>query len=1311
MRTVTNLFTLALAGLFLATAALRAEPPAQAPTELTPAQREKLKERDRLKAQVQEAQKAGKPDDAITAARKVLALEQEVFGAAHEEVAGTWGRLAGLYEAKGSYAEARHALQEVQKVRERLYGARDWRAVDVGFLLRNLDVWEGMSTAERRQAARLQQEIQLLDQKADDLHTQERYADAVPLLAQALALRRRLYSAERYPAGHPGLAANLQKLGRALLDLGQLVQAEPVLREALAMNRKLYPAERYPAGHPDLANSLGNLGSLLQERVKLDQAEALYREALDMSRKLYPAERYPAGHIDLARSLNDLGALLQARGELVKAETLYREALAMYRRLYPAERYPAGHRHLATSLHNLGFLLRDRGELGQAEPFLREALAMHRKLYPAERFPAGHPDVAFSLNSLGFLLHDRGELGQAEPFYREALAMRRRLYPAERYPAGHFELAQSLASLGGLFFLRDELGQAEPLLREALDMFRRLYPAERYPAGHPALAQSLNNLGSLFQARGELGQAELLLREGLAMRRRLYPVERFPAGHPELANSLHTLAFLLQARGELGQAEPLYREALAMRRRLYPAERFPAGHPHLANSLNNLGLLFHERGELDQAEAYYRDALAMRRRLYPAERFPAGHYHVAFSLNALGRVLQDRGLLDQAEPFFREALAMRRRLYPTERFPAGHRELIQSLRNLGFLLRDRRELGQAEPFLRDAVAMTQALLRHFADLYGETEALNFAAQFPLSRDGYLSVTRSLPPDPHVYEAFWQGKGALMRIAARRHDDLLASRQRSTHGLATQLSDVRAQLARLLTQPPADPAENQRLLRQLTERKEALERDIARELKKEQPPVAGPTPALRDLSRLLPGRAIFIDFLHYVRIEHDPRRPGREGETRTPCYVAFVLSKERPAARVELGPTAPIERALKDWRRDIELGSKQTEPSDADRRLARLIWQPLVPHIPADTEVVFLCPDADLTRLPWAALPGRLPGRVLLEDHAIVLAPHPLYLLEQLQAKHRPAADDDVLLAYGAVRYDRPPGAPEDPAAEVIALNRERGSTSHASWPYLPGTTDELAQVQGHAGRRKTLVRRGSEASLAQLVRDLPQARWAHLATHGFFDDQGTRSVLQLRPEDYERARWGGRVGVGLRNPLLLSGLVLAGADRKAKDRPETFDPDGGILTGEGLLALPLERLDLVVLSACETGLGDVAGGEGVFGLQRAFHVASCRNVVASLWQVGDASTPALMTLFYHYLWDKELPPLQALRRAQLYLYYHPEEIPALAQERGPKRDVVAKVPDEPKPPASEKPIAETERPKGRAAVKQWAGFVLSGSGR
>ena len=97
---------------------------------------------------------------------------------------------------------------------------------------------------------------------------------------------------------------------------------------------------------------------------------------------------------------------------------------------------------------------------------------------------------------------------------------------------------------------------------------------------------------------------------------------------------------------------------------------------------------------------------------------------------------------------------------------------------------------------------------------------------------------------------------------------------------------------------------------------------------------------------------------------------------------------------------------------------------------------------------------------------------------------------------------------------------------------------------------------------------------------------------------------------------------------MLIGLVLAGANR-----PET--PGRGILTGEAIVGLDLRGLELAVLSACETGLGDVAGGEGVFGLQRAFHVAGCRNVVASLWKVDDEATAALMALFYRHLWEEE----------------------------------------------------------------------------
>jgi CHAT domain-containing protein len=147
--------------------------------------------------------------------------------------------------------------------------------------------------------------------------------------------------------------------------------------------------------------------------------------------------------------------------------------------------------------------------------------------------------------------------------------------------------------------------------------------------------------------------------------------------------------------------------------------------------------------------------------------------------------------------------------------------------------------------------------------------------------------------------------------------------------------------------------------------------------------------------------------------------------------------------------------------------------------------------------------------------------------------------------------------------------------------------------------------------------------------------------------------------------------------------------------------DDGILTAEALAGLQLQKLDLVVLSACETGLGDVAGGEGVFGLQRAFHIAGARNVVASLWRVDDDATAALMALFYRKLWKEGKAPPQALKEAQLALYRSPESIPALAKARGPDFDKeVRRIEEAPRPGVRE-----------RAGVRQWAGFVVSGIGR
>jgi len=177
---------------------------------------------------------------------------------------------------------------------------------------------------------------------------------------------------------------------------------------------------------------------------------------------------------------------------------------------------------------------------------------------------------------------------------------------------------------------------------------------------------------------------------------------------------------------------------------------------------------------------------------------------------------------------------------------------------------------------------------------------------------------------------------------------------------------------------------------------------------------------------------------------------------------------------------------------------------------------------------------------------------------------------------------------------------------------------------------------------------GRDAGKEAVRRAAPKARYVHLATHGFFAPPVSATQADPSAKLLDGPRF---VGLEMRtppilpalvgrNPLVLSGLVLAGANAPAAE---------GILTAEEIVDLDLAGTELVVLSACETGLGKVAGGEGVYSLQRAFALAGARTTITSLWQVDDTATQALMVEFYRNLWVRKQGKLEALRQAQLAL--------------------------------------------------------------
>jgi len=608
-----------------------------------------------------------------------------------------------------------------------------------------------------------------------------------------------------------------------------------------------------------------------------------------------------------------------------------------------------------------------------------------------------------------------------------------------------------------------------------------------------------------------------------------------------------------------------------------------------------------------------------------------------------------------------KALEMSRRIYPPDRFSDGHPVLAVILGNLGGAVAAMGDYAGSMPYHEQSLAMIHRLNRRMTATASEAEALAFLQTQPHTFHGLLSFSLLVPDTAAAaYGAVWSHKAAVSRVLEQRH---AAARVAGTDHAATfnRLREVRREIDRLLQDRRLPPGDRDRKLAASADERDRLERALANVLpvlkKWQELDASGP----ETLVSALPREAVLIDVIRYVRFERDPTMKGRAAEKQAYAYAAFVLAASQPIRRIELGEAKPIDQLVARWRTAI--AARADDP--AAGRLRDLVWSPLAKHLPAGVTTIYLSPDGDLARMPWAALPAA-GGRVLLEEYALTVVPHARFVLHALNYPRVGAASDSALLVGGL----------------------DYGATE---WPTLPGTMAEVKSLAALTpGRRETLSRAG--ASTDRLAQLLPGVRYAHLATHGYFDS-ATLSAEKSRAAAAMKERQFGDDArlVAPKNPLGFTGLVLA---------------DGEIMTGLRLVDLSLENLKLVTLSACETGLGDLTGGEGVQGLQRAFHLAGCPNVVASLWKVSDAATAALMAKFYHEMWVNKKEPIEALRTAQLTIYHHPELIPDLSGVRGaPKAKEALAV----------SPLAALQTPAkprtARADTKLWAAFVLSGAGQ
>ena len=726
--------------------------------------------------------------------------------------------------------------------------------------------------------------------------------------------------------------------------------------------------------------------------------------------------------------------------------------------------------------------------------------------------------------------------------------------------------------------------------------------------------------------------------------------------HPSYAESLDDLATLCCVSGDFGGAEPLAHKA---------AETFRTAvgeaHPYYAMGLNRLAWVRSLRSDYAGAEPLVRHALEVQK-----PDLGQAPLTYAESLRTLARVEQGKGNYPQAESLYQRIPGESR----SESLGKGHPDCSTLRRDQACLYYAMDcDCARAEAVVLQALRIDRKSLELSSAVQSERQQLRMIGKLRSGLDLYLSLAARAHSDcAAVYHELLAWKGTVfarqqnIRLARARGDS-----DPEVARLFAELGQVTSRLAFLVFNTEKSPNDRSRKheILELTEEKERLERDLSQRSSAFDRQQRRWRLAPAQLQAALPPDTALIDILEYTHVDTPCQGNGKMPRERR--VVAFVIRSDRAIVRVDLGPAAAIDAAVNRWRADLaeDHAAAVTGSVDPAVELRRLVWQPLERSLQG-VRVVLVSPDGALARFPLAALPGQSPGSYLIEERSIALVPVPQLLPELLAdsegASGAPRSPPSLLLV-GDIDFGGQPKACPQSEAPLAGDLVSRGGRL-LQFASLPGTVRELTEVRAtFLGTNPAGVVnevRGAAATEGALRRQAPGKRYLHLATHGFFSPPELRSALN-RPNLMTETVGGPTLAPGRANrfgdpdsiigfhPGLLSGLALAGANCNADRAPEDMPLDDGILTALEVAELDLSRAELVMLSACESGLGRAAGGEGLLGLQRAFQVAGARTVVASLWKVSDEATQQLMSDFYIQLWQEHLTPIEALRQAQLHM--------------------------------------------------------------
>ncbi|MBT4492987.1 MAG: CHAT domain-containing protein [Gammaproteobacteria bacterium] len=1089
-----------------------------------------------------------------------------------------------------------------------------------------------------------------------------------------------LLAQESFGDDHWLTIASSRDIGFVARQMGDVETADAFYNEALALSMAVL-GEAHP-----------NTQHIAELMAELYTAAGAFEEAMSIRELItanYEAE-FGGGHmLTLDSMLNQVGTL-QAAGDFGTATDLLAGICGMY-----AASLSDYHPQSIECESYLAQILRDAGSLGEAEKTLQAIAARLAASSPGINAVAvgtlmqladisqmrgeyqvakellsgliatagqiGEEDLSYTgKNYLARILASEGSLDDARMLMEDVVSFGRTAWADQ--PLQYYN---SVLELGGIYQRQSRMSEAEAIFEDSM-----MALLEIVGELHPSTLVAMNNLGNIYEQLGLYDDAEPLLKQTLAGMETALGLS-----HPQTARARNNLALLHESQGNFREAEPLYNtsyehivaelgnthpNAIAMQNNLaflymmmeeYDAaaalfadliERWSisvgAEHQDALKTRNNLGRAYHRLNRLDEAEQTVSDALVARRGTLGEK-----HIDTIRSRIDLGAIYLDQGRLGDATNELTLALKL-----AEEEIGEQHPYTFEALNNLARALETQGNIKRAVEIRELGLARRSKFLDRMLWVTGENAREGYIRLHQPELYAYLALlARSDDPErgKKAIEASLQRKGLLLKITSEIEQIAQLSKDPQLSSISDGLESARKDLAALtLSGPTAETrGRHAEALYALELRVNELQGELGRASVRYRSSIAGVTAS--KLAESLVDNSAIVDYLMYEE----------EGTGKVLAGVIANVDGEISYDLVEFPDRAEIEASVLEYREIIQDDLADEEDLLELGQIAYdLVWAPIGEAI-GDIEYVYLVPDGVLNILPFNAL--------MTEDEEYLIQTTDLHILtsgrDLLPNEYQLAAGEYVILAGPDYNADKIVGAdePEEAsarrsAAMKLGIRGAGGGLRGLNFAPLPGAEEEgrIITDRVEANEEEIDVYFGEEAQEQVLASITKAPEILHMATHGFFleaDDTLRKRLLKMqRSSDIQVPPPGD-------NPLLRAGLAFAGINSNAQFLGDIDTVNDGVLTALEVLGLDLSGTRLVVLSACETGLGEIHEGEGVYGLRRSFQEAGVAEVISSLWEVSDAGTQALMTDLYDRILEG-VPAREALRQTQLDMLDSPE---------------------------------------------------------